>query len=54
MQAGFDSVELHCATGYLVSPFICAYINLRDDEDSGSLQNRLRLSNGPDAFAQTM
>ncbi|OXR28115.1 hypothetical protein PSUM_29045 [Pseudomonas umsongensis] len=47
-------VELHCANGYLVSPFICAHTNRRDNKHGGSLQNRLRLLNDPRACAQMM
>ena len=42
MEAGFDGVELHCATGYLVNQFISAHSNHRDDQYGGSLHNRLR------------
>ncbi len=41
-QAGFDMLELHAAHGYLLSAFISPLTNRRDDEYSGSLDNRLR------------
>ncbi|WP_371850927.1 MULTISPECIES: hypothetical protein [Pseudomonas] len=47
-------VELPCANGYLVNPFICAHTNRRDNKYGCSLQNRLRLLNDPQAFAQMM
>ncbi|NBQ86506.1 MAG: bifunctional salicylyl-CoA 5-hydroxylase/oxidoreductase [Betaproteobacteria bacterium] len=40
--AGFDWLELHCAHGYLLSSFICPLTNRRNDEYSGSLENRCR------------
>ena len=42
LECGFDMVELHCAHGYLLSAFITALTNRRDDEYGGSLENRLR------------
>lgn len=41
-RAGYDMVEVHCAHGYLLSSFISPYLNTRDDEYGGSLQNRMR------------
>lgn len=41
-QAGYDMVEVHGAHGYLLSSFISPYLNTRDDEYGGSLQNRMR------------
>ncbi len=41
-QAGFDMVELHGGTGYLLSEFISPRTNLRTDEYGGSLENRCR------------
>ncbi len=41
-KAGFDMVELHGGTGYLLSSFISPRTNKRDDEYGGSLDNRQR------------
>jgi len=41
-KAGFDMVELHGGTGYLLSSFISPRTNKRDDEYGGSLENRQR------------
>ncbi|MCL6458202.1 MAG: FAD-dependent oxidoreductase [Gorillibacterium sp.] len=43
-QAGFDMVELHGASGYLLNQFMSAYSNKRQDEYGGSLENRARFS----------
>ena len=42
LKAGFDAVELHCASGYLPAQFLATGSNLRDDQYGGSLENRLR------------
>ncbi len=41
-EAGFDLVELHGGTGYLLAQFLSPRTNLRDDQYGGSLENRLR------------
>jgi len=41
-EAGFDMVELHGGTGYLLSSFVSPRTNKRDDEYGGSLENRQR------------
>lgn len=41
-KAGFDMVELHGGTGYLLSSFISPRTNKRDDEYGGSPENRQR------------
>ncbi len=41
-KAGFDMVELHGATGYLLVQFLSARSNKRSDIYGGSLENRMR------------
>jgi 2,4-dienoyl-CoA reductase-like NADH-dependent reductase (Old Yellow Enzyme family)/thioredoxin reductase len=40
--AGFNMVELHGATGYLLAQFVSPRTNKRTDEYGGSLENRMR------------
>ncbi len=42
IAAGFDGVELHSASGYLVQQFLATNANLRSDEYGGSIENRTR------------
>ncbi|MFP4040247.1 MAG: NADH:flavin oxidoreductase [Desulfosudaceae bacterium] len=41
-QAGFDMVELHGGTGYLLTQFLSPRTNRRTDAYGGALENRLR------------
>jgi len=42
VQAGFDAVELHGGTGYLLSQFLAARTNSRDDSYGGDAERRMR------------
>ena len=44
IAAGFDGVELHAASGYLVHQFIDGSINQRTDQYGGSPENRIRFA----------
>ncbi len=41
-MAGADGIELHGAHGYLINSFLSPYLNRRDDQYGGSLENRVR------------
>ena len=42
-KCGYDGIEVHGAHGYILSQFLSADINSRDDHYGGSLENRARL-----------
>lgn len=42
-EGGFDGIEIHSCTSYLLEQFLSPLYNLRKDEYGGSLENRTRL-----------
>ncbi|MDP2744085.1 MAG: NAD(P)-binding protein, partial [Dehalococcoidia bacterium] len=42
VKAGFEAIEIHAATGYLLNEFLSPYYNRRKDSYGGSLENRAR------------
>jgi 2,4-dienoyl-CoA reductase-like NADH-dependent reductase (Old Yellow Enzyme family) len=43
-KAGFNGVEIHGANGYLITQFLHAQNNFRNDQYGGSLENRARFA----------
>ena len=42
-EAGFDGVELHAATTYLLPEFLNSALNIREDAYGGTVENRARI-----------
>ena len=42
ISAGFDTVLLHCSSGWLLAQFFSPFTNTRTDEFGGSWENRIR------------
>jgi 2,4-dienoyl-CoA reductase-like NADH-dependent reductase (Old Yellow Enzyme family) len=42
LKAGFETLELHCAHGYLAHEFLSPLSNNRSDEYGGAFENRIR------------
>jgi 2,4-dienoyl-CoA reductase-like NADH-dependent reductase (Old Yellow Enzyme family) len=42
LQAGFETLELHCAHGYLAHEFLSPLANHRTDQYGGAIENRIR------------